>query len=109
MEPGWTGMCLITPQSLIRHLDANASISDDGYSKPTLIPYVPTGTLQIQSNVTRIQRALKRIGLDGKPQINYYHSGVGTGSSFIDTITGGLLGTGISEVLIVFQSLSHVY
>jgi hypothetical protein len=40
---------------------------------------------------------LRRIGLDGVHQIIYYHSGVGTGSSVIDTITGGLLGTGISE------------
>jgi hypothetical protein len=71
--------------------------SDDGFTKPTLIPYVPTGTLQVQSNVTRISRALRRVGLDGIHQIIYYHSGVGTGSSVIDTITGGLLGTGISE------------
>lgn len=72
--------------------------SDNGFQKPTLIPYVPTGSLQVPSNVTRISRALKRIGLDGCPQIIYYHSGVGTGSTVIDTITGGLLGTGISEV-----------
>lgn len=72
--------------------------ADDGFQKPTLIPYVPTGTLQVPSNVTRISRALRRVGLDGIPQIIYYHSGVGTGSSLVDTITGGLLGTGISEV-----------
>lgn len=71
--------------------------SEDGYTKPTLIPYNPTGTLQIQSNVTRISRALKRIAHDGKPQIIYYHSGVGTGVSTIDTVTGGLFGKGISE------------
>jgi uncharacterized protein (DUF2235 family) len=71
--------------------------SEDGYQKPTLIPYNPTGTLQIQSNVTRISRALKRIGHDGRSQIVYYHSGVGTGMSTIDTITGGLFGKGISE------------
>ena len=72
-------------------------ISDDGFTKPTLIPYVPTGTLQVPSNVTRISRALSKTSLDGKHQIIYYHSGVGTGSSVIDTITGGILGTGISE------------
>ncbi|TAQ87874.1 hypothetical protein B7494_g3808 [Chlorociboria aeruginascens] len=71
--------------------------SDDGFSKPTLIPYVPTGTLQVPSNVTRISRSLRRTGLDGKHQIVYYHSGVGTSSSWIDVLTGGLLGTGISE------------
>jgi len=78
-------------------LPTDIKISDDGFTKPTLIPYVPTGTLQIPSNVTRISRALRRVGLDGKPQIIYYHSGVGTGSSAVDTVTGGLLGTGISE------------
>lgn len=71
--------------------------SDDGFQRPTLIPYVPTGSLQVPSNVTRIARALKRTGLDGIPQIIYYHSGVGTGSTFLDAITGGLMGTGISE------------
>lgn len=74
--------------------------SDNGFQKPTLIPYVPTGSLQVPSNVTRIARALKRTGLDGVPQIIYYHSGVGTGSTFLDVLTGGLLGTGISEVRI---------
>lgn len=58
---------------------------------------MPTGVLQVPSNVTRISRALKRVGLDGKAQIIYYHSGVGTGSSMVDTLTGGFLGTGISE------------
>ncbi|CZR54485.1 related to protein involved in cell growth [Phialocephala subalpina] len=71
--------------------------SDNGFQKPTLIPYVPTGSLQVPSNVTRIARALKRTGLDGMPQIIYYHSGVGTGSTILDAITGGLMGTGISE------------
>ena len=82
---------------LILCCDGTWMDSDDGFEKPTLIPYVPTGSLQIPSNVTRITRALKRFGLDGKPQIIFYHSGVGTGSSTVDTITGGFLGTGISE------------
>ena len=71
--------------------------SDDGFTKPTLIPYVPTGTLQIPSNVTRISRALNRVDRNGKPQIIYYHSGVGTGFSIVDSISGGLTGRGISE------------
>ncbi len=83
---------------LILCCDGTWMDSDDGFQKPTLIPYQPTGVLQIASNVTRICRALKRNGLDDKPQIIYYHSGVGTGSSAIDTLTGGMLGTGISEV-----------
>jgi len=44
-----------------------------------------------------VHRALSRRGPDGIHQIMYYHSGVGTGSTYIDTLTGGLLGTGISE------------
>jgi hypothetical protein len=79
--------------------------SDDGFNKPSLIPYVPTATLQVPSNVTRIARALRRTGLDGIPQVIFYHSGVGTGSSIVDTITGGLLGKGISEVSDILPSI----
>lgn len=73
---------------LILCCDGTWMDSDDGFNKPTLIPYVPTGTLQVPSNVTRIARALRRTGRDGMPQVIFYHSGVGTSSSFIDTITG---------------------
>ncbi|TVY85539.1 Uncharacterized protein LSUE1_G000058 [Lachnellula suecica] len=82
---------------LILCCDGTWMDSDDGFNKPTLIPYRPTGTLQVPSNVTRISRALRRTGLDCIPQVIFYHSGVGTSSSFIDTVTGGFLGTGISE------------
>ncbi|KAH8658692.1 hypothetical protein BGZ60DRAFT_383301 [Tricladium varicosporioides] len=72
--------------------------SDDGFTKPSLFPYVPTGTLQVPSNVTRISRALKRKTTDGISQIIAYHSGVGTSSSSVtDVVTGGALGKGISE------------
>jgi uncharacterized protein (DUF2235 family) len=63
-----------------------------------MIPYNPTGQLQVPSNVTRIGRALEREGRDGTPQVIYYHSGVGTGVSWLDNITGGMTGMGISEV-----------
>lgn len=95
MEHGWIGKYTLWTVPSVFRTDCLAS--DDGFTKPTLFPYVPTGSLQIPSNVTRISRALKRFSLDGMPQIIYYHSGVGTGSTTIDTITGGLLGTGISE------------
>ncbi|RFU31036.1 hypothetical protein B7463_g5331, partial [Scytalidium lignicola] len=71
--------------------------SDNGFTKPTLIPYQPNASLQVPSNVTRISRALTKVGLDGKHQIIYYHSGVGSGGGAVDALTGGLLGTGISE------------
>jgi uncharacterized protein (DUF2235 family) len=62
-----------------------------------LIPYNPKATLQVPTNVTRISRALRKTGLDGKPQVIYYHSGVGSGSNIIDAVAGGLLGVGISN------------
>lgn len=94
-----TTICFYFKTIFVNELLLNL-FSDDGFQKPTLIPYVPTGSLQVPSNVTRIARALKRTGLDGVHQIIYYHSGVGTGSTVLDAITGGLLGTGISEVRI---------
>jgi hypothetical protein len=54
--------------------------------------------IQIPSNVVRISRALVRHDFRGLPQIVYYQAGVGSGSSSIDKITGGLTGEGISEV-----------
>ncbi|TVY44637.1 Uncharacterized protein LOCC1_G003982 [Lachnellula occidentalis] len=86
-----------TRKRLILCCDGTWMDSDAGFNKPTWIPYRPTGTLQVPSNVTRIARALRRTGRDGIPQIIYYHSGVGTSSSFVDTLTGGMLGKGISE------------
>ncbi|KAK6585579.1 hypothetical protein PZA11_002306 [Diplocarpon coronariae] len=89
------------------------SNSDDGFKKPTLIPYNPTAALQVPSNVTRISRALRRVGLDGVPQIIFYHSGVGTSSTKVDMVTGGLLGVGISETeimkLIIDENIREVY
>jgi hypothetical protein len=76
---------------------ANQS-SDDGFNKPTLIPYQPNATVQVPSNVTRISRALTKVGDDGVHQIIFYHSGVGTSQGILDSFTGGALGKGISEV-----------
>ncbi|KAF7856153.1 uncharacterized protein EAF02_011412 [Botrytis sinoallii] len=87
----------IHPKRIVLCCDGTWMDSDDGFTKPTLIPYKPTGTLQTPSNVTRLSRCLRRYGPDGTHQIIYYHSGVGTGSSMLDTLSGGMLGTGISE------------
>ncbi|KAF7879158.1 hypothetical protein EAF04_000357 [Stromatinia cepivora] len=87
----------VHPKRIILCCDGTWMDSDDGFNKPTLIPYKPTGTLQTPSNVTRLSRALRRYGRDGTHQIIYYHSGVGTGSTMMDTLSGGMLGTGISE------------
>ncbi|RAL59466.1 hypothetical protein DID88_006582 [Monilinia fructigena] len=91
------GQTNFQPKRIILCCDGTWMDSDDGFNKPTLIPYKSTGSLQTPSNVTRLSRALRRYGRDGTHQIIYYHSGVGTGSSMMDTISGGMLGTGISE------------
>ncbi len=62
---------LILEVTLVSVVSSLTLSSDDGYNKPTLIPYVPTGTLQVPSNVTRISRGMKRVGFDGTPQIIY--------------------------------------
>ncbi|TVY90906.1 Uncharacterized protein LAWI1_G002565 [Lachnellula willkommii] len=59
-----------TRKRLILCCDGTWMDSDEGFNKPTLIPYHPTGTLQVPSNAS---------------------------SSFIDTLSGGILGKGISE------------
>lgn len=84
---------------IILCLDGTWVNSDDGYQKPTF--FNPKASLQVPSNVTRLHRALRKIGLDGRSQIIYYHRGVGTGSSMLDKVAGGLLGAGISEVSIL--------
>ncbi|KAK0710595.1 hypothetical protein B0H67DRAFT_601594 [Lasiosphaeris hirsuta] len=49
------------------------------------------------SNVTRIARVLRRTCLDGKPQIIFYDSGVGSSSSAVDKLLGGAFGMGLDE------------
>lgn len=70
--------------------------SDTGYEKPSIIN--PKGKIQIPSNVTRISRSFKRRCADGTVQIIEYQSGVGTGSTMADILTGGAFGYGIAEV-----------
>ncbi|KAK0646185.1 hypothetical protein B0T16DRAFT_510218 [Cercophora newfieldiana] len=69
--------------------------SDTGYTKPTF--YNPVGKLQTPSNVTRLSRSLRRTCTDGTIQVIEYHSGVGTGGTVADLISGGAFGLGISE------------
>lgn len=83
-------------KSLIVCLDGTWVNSDNGYERPTLGR--PDATLQIPTNVTRLYRALDKTSLDGKYQVVYYHSGVGSTGNFADVISGGAFGAGISEV-----------
>ncbi|KAJ5698870.1 hypothetical protein N7462_000875 [Penicillium macrosclerotiorum] len=76
-------------------LDGTWVNSDEGYNRPSLSD--PNFTLQVPSNVTRLYRALQKKGLDGKGQVIYYHSGVGTSGTLSDTIAGGVFGAGVGE------------
>jgi uncharacterized protein (DUF2235 family) len=49
------------------------------------------------TNVLKVARAVKRHDPEGIPQIVYYHSGVGTGTDFVDRFIGGATGFGISR------------
>lgn len=81
---------------IILCLDGTWVNSDKGYNPPSL--QNPNTTLQVPSNVTRVYRALKKRGLDGKLQVLYYQPGVGSTGNITDMITGGLFGAGVSEV-----------
>ena len=91
---------------MILCLDGTWMDSDNGYQKSGF--FSPHGTLQVPSNVTRISRCFKRRCSDGRLQIISYESGVGTGSSTIDKISGGAFGLGLSEVRQSRALLYHV-
>ncbi|KAH8879413.1 hypothetical protein GQ53DRAFT_672154 [Thozetella sp. PMI_491] len=76
--------------------------SDTGYERPTL--FHPVGKVQTPSNVTRIARSLRRQCSDGTVQIIEYQSGVGSGGSLTDVLTGGAFGRGVAENIRVAYS-----
>lgn len=55
------------------------------------------GKLPVESNVTRLSRAVKPESLDKVPQVVYYQGGVGSDGNIIDRILGGATAQGISE------------
>ncbi|KAF2497174.1 hypothetical protein BU16DRAFT_459324, partial [Lophium mytilinum] len=55
------------------------------------------GHLQTPSNVTRICRAILPEDRNHHPQIVYYQSGVGNGSTYLERLVGGGTGEGIGE------------
>ena len=69
---------------------------DNGFEKESI--FDPIGKIQTPSNVTRMARAIKHVGYDGKVQVVNYQAGVGTGSTLSDIFTGGAFGHGIAEV-----------
>lgn len=50
------------------------------------------------SNVWRICRLFKKFDSGGAHQIVYYHAGVGSSGSKLDSLTGGDLGIGLDMV-----------
>lgn len=87
------------PKRIIVCCDGTWMDNGSGFTKPTWFPYHPYAVLQIPSNVTRIARAFKRRGWDGKHQIIYYHTGVGSGGRGLSSLTGGMFGAGLAEAV----------
>lgn len=56
------------------------------------------------SNVWRICRLFKKVGSDGASQIIYYHAGVGSSGSKLDSLTGGDFGVGLDLVCHIWAS-----
>lgn len=81
---------------IILCLDGTWVNSDKGYNRPTLDQ--PNATIQVPSNVSRLYRALRKMDLDGRSQVMYYHPGVGSTGNLTDIIAGGAFGAGVSEV-----------
>ncbi|TVY27756.1 Uncharacterized protein LHYA1_G003762 [Lachnellula hyalina] len=76
-----------TRKRLILCCDGTWMDSDSGFNKPTLIPYKPTGTLQ----------SFEKNGSRWHPANHILPFRRRTSSSLVDTLTGGMLGKGISE------------
>lgn len=71
----------------------------------------------LDSNVCLLYQAISPTGSDGIPQLKVYDTGVGTGYSLKDKITGGILGMGIDQkikdiytfLLLNYQPGDHIY
>lgn len=68
------------------------------YSSPTLINTPWDSVASPPSNVWRICRLFKSVCADGSSQIVYYHAGVGSSGSKLDSVTGGDFGVGLDTV-----------
>lgn len=78
-------------------LFSNPSVSDNGYLPSNLVRSYSEDSALAPTNVTRISKALRSTGNDGKMQIVYYQSGVATGSNIVDVLAEDLLGIGLRE------------
>ncbi|KAH9822066.1 putative alpha/beta hydrolase domain (DUF2235), partial [Teratosphaeria destructans] len=56
------------------------------------------GALSIESNITRLSRAIKAQSSDGIPQVSYYHFGVGAGGTVLNKLMGAT-GSGLAEIV----------
>lgn len=84
--------------------------SDKGWVKASW--FGGPGHLQTPSNVTRIGRAILPEDRNNHPQIVYYQSGVGGGSTYVERLVGGGTGEGIGEHIreaYSFLANNHTY
>lgn len=62
------------------------------------------------TNVVRLFSALADHGVDGKPQLRYYHPGLGTEGSWLRRLAGGALGVGLGKnVMSGYHWLADAY
>ncbi|KAL9111401.1 MAG: hypothetical protein Q9187_007927, partial [Circinaria calcarea] len=74
--------------------------NSDGFTSGTWLDSdngLRNGKLPVESNVTRLSRAIKPKSLDQVPQVVYYQGGVGSDGGIIDRILGGATAQGISD------------
>lgn len=90
-----TELSLKRPKKLIACCDGTWMDSDNGWVKGSW--FGGPGHLQTPSNITRIGRAILAEDKSHHPQIVYYQSGVGNGSTFLERLVGGGTGEGIGE------------
>lgn len=85
-----------TPKKLIVCCDGTWRDSDSGILKGTSLAWLWNGQQQVNTNVTRISRAIRSTDSQGRQQIVYYQAGVGSEGNLIERLVGGALGVGLA-------------
>ncbi|EME45077.1 hypothetical protein DOTSEDRAFT_170246 [Dothistroma septosporum NZE10] len=84
------------PKKLIVCCDGTWRNSDSGILKGTGLAWLWDGQEQVNTNVTRISRAIRSTDGRGRQQIVYYQAGVGSEGNLIERLVGGALGVGLA-------------
>lgn len=85
-----------TPKKLIVCCDGTWRNSDSGIFNGTVLSWLWKGQEQVNTNVTRISRAIRSTDSQGRQQIVYYQAGVGSEGNLIERLVGGALGVGLA-------------